>query len=182
MISLRSSVTRKTLNYFFLNPQESVHANELSRKLSSDKRNLVKKLNELESEGILQSEKKGNLRLFRLNREYPFYKEIRNIVLKTTGLEENLREIINQVSGIDRIYIFGSYAQGKMRNHSDIDLLVVGEHSIARLQELLNAIQKRLDREINAVNMGKKDFEKRLKEREPFLLDILENKHIEIAG
>jgi predicted nucleotidyltransferase len=180
MISLRSSITRKTLNYFFLNPQNSFYPNELSRKLSLDKRNLVKKLNELESEGLLRSEKKGNLRLFKLNREYPFFKEIRNIVLKTTGLEENLRDILQQVPGIDRIYVFGSWAQGKMGSHSDIDLLVVGEHSIAEVQELLNAIQSRLNREINAVNMGKIDFEKRLKKGDPFLVNIMGKKHIEI--
>jgi len=41
MISLRSKVARKILNYFFINPQESLYVNELSRKLEVDKRNLV---------------------------------------------------------------------------------------------------------------------------------------------
>ena len=70
MISLRSEITKKLLNYFFLNPQESLYVNELSRKLALDKRNLVKKLKELENETILKSEKRGNLRFYSINRDY----------------------------------------------------------------------------------------------------------------
>jgi predicted transcriptional regulator with HTH domain len=47
MISLRSEITKKLLNYFFLNPKESLYVNELSRNLALDKRNLVKKIKEL---------------------------------------------------------------------------------------------------------------------------------------
>jgi len=56
MISLRSEITRKLLNYFFLNPEASLYVNELARKLGLDKRNLVKKMKELEKEGLLKNE------------------------------------------------------------------------------------------------------------------------------
>ncbi len=61
MISLKSEITKKILNYFFINPQESLYVNELSRNLDLDKRNLVKKLKELEKEGILKSQINVNL-------------------------------------------------------------------------------------------------------------------------
>lgn len=83
MVSLRSGVTRKVLNYFFLNPQESLYVNELSRKLDLDKRNLVKKLKELESEGLLKSELRGNLKIYSINKSYPLYKEYQKIILNT---------------------------------------------------------------------------------------------------
>lgn len=182
MISLRSSVTHKVLGYLFINPGASLYANELSRKLSLDKRNLVKKLNELEADGILRSERKGNLRLYSLDRTYPFFKELKNIVLKTCGLEERLKEIVRILPGLDRIYIFGSYARGRLRGHSDIDLLAVGEHSVLQLQERIVALQELLDREINSVSMGINEFEKRLEEGDPFLSNVLGGKHIEITG
>ncbi len=46
MISLRSEITKTVLNYFFMNPQESLYVNELVQKLHLDKRNLVKKIRE----------------------------------------------------------------------------------------------------------------------------------------
>ena len=54
MISLKSKVTKKILNYFFINPHENLYVNEISRKLQLDKRNLVKKIKELESK-VIQS-------------------------------------------------------------------------------------------------------------------------------
>jgi len=66
MISFRSEITKKVLNYFFLNPQESIYVNELARKLGLDKRNLVKKIRELEEKGLLKSETRGNLKLYSL--------------------------------------------------------------------------------------------------------------------
>lgn len=181
MISLRSEITRKLLNYFFLNPEASLYVNELARKLVLDKRNLVKKIKELEKEGLLKSQARGNLKLYSINRRYPLYKEFKNIILKTVGFEDKLKKLINQTKGIDKAYIYGSYAQNKMDVHSDIDLLIIGNHSIILLQKKLNKLQRELDREINAVNMDKKEFENRRKKKNPFILGILKKKHIEIA-
>ncbi|MDH7513011.1 MAG: hypothetical protein QHH14_08705 [Clostridiales bacterium] len=90
MISLRSQVTRKIPKLFFLNPQETLYVNELSRTLGLDKRNLVKKLHEQDHKGILKSEKRGNLRLYGVNPEFPLYHEYRKNVLKTIRVEERL--------------------------------------------------------------------------------------------
>ncbi len=180
MISLRSKITQRILNYFFINPQESLYVNELSRKLSLDKRNLVKKIKELESEGILESNTRGNLRLYSINRKYPLYKEYERIVLKAVGFEDRLNKILQEIEGISQAYIYGSYAKNKLDVHSDIDLLVVGDHSIVSLQRKLNKLQKDIDREINALNMGDKEFKKRVKDKDQFILDILGKKNIKI--
>jgi DNA-binding transcriptional ArsR family regulator len=84
MISLRSQISKTLLNYFFINPASRVYVNELSRNLKIDKRNLVRKLKELEKEGILKSESSGNLKLYSVNRNYPLYREYRKI-LKVTS-------------------------------------------------------------------------------------------------
>ncbi|MBU2568161.1 MAG: hypothetical protein KJ967_05270 [Elusimicrobia bacterium] len=91
MISLKSGITRKLLNYFFINPKDGFYVNELSRKLVLDKRNLIKKIRELETEGILKSYVRGNLKIYSINRNYPLYNEYRRIVIKTLGFENALR-------------------------------------------------------------------------------------------
>ena len=80
MISLKSAITFKILSYFFLHPQESLYINELGRKFHLDKRNLVKKLRELEQEGILQCRVIGNVKLYSINPEYPLYNEYNKII------------------------------------------------------------------------------------------------------
>lgn len=180
MISLKSELTKALLNYFFINPHAELYINELSRKLGLDKRNLVKKLKELEKDGILKSQTRGNLKLYSINESYPLYEEFKKIILKTIGVEDKLRRILKEVDGIRDAYIYGSYAKNKMDIHSDIDLLIIGDHEIRLLQKKLNNLQKEIDREINPVNMGEKEYKKRIRNEDPFIFKILKEKHIKI--
>ncbi|MBL7157063.1 MAG: nucleotidyltransferase domain-containing protein [Candidatus Omnitrophica bacterium] len=181
MISLKSKVTGSILNYFFINPGSSLYVNELSEKLSLDKRNLVKKLKELEKEGLLKSEPKGNLKLYSGDKKYPLYNEYKKIILKTLGFEKKLADLLKDVKGIETVYIYGSYAENRLSVHSDIDLLVIGNHKIISLQKKVSRLQKEIDREINAVSMAKNDFNKRKRSGDPFIKGVLKKKYIEIA-
>jgi predicted nucleotidyltransferase len=178
MLSLKSKITQKVLNYFFLNPEESLYVNELARKLFLDKRNLVKKIRELEQEGLLISQQRGNLKLYSINDKFSLYKEYRNIILKTLGFEETLRTRLKEVPGIEQAYIYGSYADNKMNAHSDIDLLIIGKHKISVLQKIISRFQRELDREINVVNMDKNEFLNRRKNKDPFIANIFKKNPI----
>ena len=180
MISLRSEITKKLLNYFFINPHEELYVNEISKKLYLDKRNLVKKIKELEKEGIVKSHHRGNLKLSSINKDYPLYNEYRIIVVKTLGFEENIKRILMEVKGIKEAYIYGSYAKEKMDVHSDIDLLVIGNHGIVPLQKRVNKIQKEINREINITNMDEQEFKNRIKGRDFFITDVLKQKNIRV--
>lgn len=180
MIPLRSELTKALLNYFFINPHEELYINELSRKLNLDKRNLVKKLKELEKEGILKSQIRGNLKLYSVNTNYPLYEEYKKIVLKTTGIEYKLRKIFKEESGVKEAYIYGSYAKNTMDIHSDIDLLIIGNHKILSLQKKLSTLQREIDREINSVSMDELEYKKRIKNKDPFILGVIRGEHIRV--
>jgi predicted nucleotidyltransferase len=70
--------------------------------------------------------------------------EYKNLVLKIIGLDDKLRALINEVPGIKETYIYGSYAKNKLDAHSDIDLLIIGKHSIIFLQKKINKLQIKL--------------------------------------
>lgn len=180
MISLASQITQKILNYFFLNPEESLYINELSRRLGLDKRNLVRKLRQLEQFGILKSEKKGNLRLYSIDQKFPLYKEYKKIVFKTIGVEEKPKQIMKDIPGIKEAYIYGSYAQDKMDVHSDLDIIVIGNHDISSLQKKIIVLQREINREINCVNMSEDEFKRRMERRDPFLSGIFKKKVIKL--
>jgi len=181
MLSLRSKVTRKVLTYFFSNPHESLYVNEMAVLLGVDKRNLVKKLRELESIGLMRSKARGNLRLYSVNPSYPLYREYKRIFQKTVGVEAKLREAVRLTPGVKRAYIFGSYARDAMQTHSDIDILVVGDHSVITLQKELNKIQSEIEREVNCVHMNEDEFRRREETEDPFLRDVFAHPTIELA-
>ncbi len=82
MISLKSKVTQKILEAFFLNEKERFYVNEMAKKIKEDPSNVYKKLIDLKEEGILLDEYQGKERYFSLNKNYPFRKEYKRLVLK----------------------------------------------------------------------------------------------------
>ncbi len=176
---LRSKITQAVLSYFFLQEDKAMYVNEIARRLNLNRGNLVRKLKELEVEGILRSKWQGNQLYYSLNSEFPLIKEYKNIICKTVGLEHILRERLKGLSEIKKVFIFGSYADDKMDISSDIDLLVVGDQDTIELHKMIAQVQKITDRAINTVSMSLEEFEKK-KITEPFLKNIFKQKIIKI--
>jgi predicted nucleotidyltransferase len=177
MITLNSHITRQVLNYFFLHPEADMYINEIARRLDLDSGNLTRKLKEIEAEGILKSELRGNQRYYMINSEYPLIEQYKKIILSTVGIEPLLKKILKSVSGIQSAFLYGSYARDSMNAGSDIDLFVVGEHNTLALQKQIAIIQKTTDREINVFSIGSNEFEKR-KENDSFIKNVMKSKKI----
>lgn len=180
MISLKAKETKAVLGYLFLHENAELYVNEMARKFSLDDGNLSRKLKQLAREGILKCRDSANSCFYSLNREYPLLKEYKGIVLKTIGVEQKLRDVLSDVQGIEQAFIFGSYAKGSMDAASDIDLLVVGKHDTLVLQKAVVVIQKEMDREINVISMGSKEYQEKLK-KDPFIKSLAKKKKVRIV-
>jgi len=181
MISLRSKVTIKLLDYYFLNPQAQVYINELARILGLDPKNTETKLKELEKEGLFKSEFRGKQRYFFLAKDNPILEHYRQIFLKTHGIEKKLKDMISNIKGLKEAYLFGSYASNKMDSSSDIDLLAIGTHSVLELQRVIAKLQKDTGREFNVMNLNMKEFEAKKKNRDPFITSVFKTKIIRLV-
>ena len=178
MISFSSKISQKVLIYFLLNPEAELYLNEMARKFDVDRANLSRKLTEWEKEGLLNKRQLGNLSLYKINRKYPLLREVQNIVKKSFGLEVELKKTLDKIKGIKKAIVFGSYAKDKMEMESDIDLLLVGSHDFLETQKVIVKLQKKLDREINVIDMTENEFAKAKKQE--LIKNILSHKHIKI--
>lgn len=143
-----------------------------------DPKNVHRKLSELEQEGLLKSEFRGKERYFSIDKNYPLLEPYRQIFLKTSGIEQRLKQILTKITGIKAAYLFGSYARNRMDASSDIDILIVGAHSPLQVQKRFTPLQIETGREINVVNMDPKEFGQ--KKKENFLKNIFDNKPIQL--
>lgn len=180
MISFKSKITVKILNYFFLNPEAKLYINELAKTLGLDPKNAYRKLEELEAEGLFQSEFRGKERYFFLVKTNPLLSHYRQIFLTTFGLEQKLREILKNLPGVEEGYLFGSYARNKMISSSDIDVLIIGSHSVLELQKEINHLQKEIGREFNIINLSRKEFDAKKKTKDQFIKNVFEDKTIKL--
>jgi len=178
MINFKAKITQAVLGYFFVNPQAEMYLNEIARKFKVDRGNLVRKLAEWEREGVLLKNKKGNLSLYTVNHQYPFFPELKKIFKKSFGLENELKEKLKSIKSLKTAIIFGSYAKDKLSAESDIDLLLVGSHNFLTVEREIVKLQGRFDREINIVDMTEDEFGR--KKNEDFLKNVFRGKIIKL--
>ncbi|MBI5554561.1 MAG: nucleotidyltransferase domain-containing protein [Elusimicrobia bacterium] len=177
-----SSNRELLLSIFFTNPDKSYYLQEIGRIVGKKPGNFQRTINKIVDEGILTSEYKGNLRFFQINKGYPFYKELRKIVLGTAGLEYSLRKLIKETQGIDSAFIYGSFAEGKEKLESDLNLCIIGEPEENLVMNKIDKLEKRFNREINYVIYKKREIKEKLKESNSFVSNILNRPKIVLKG
>jgi len=181
--SIFKSKTRKELfRLYFTNPESEYYLRELERLFDIPVSMIRKELLRLEENGIFMSTKKGNLTYFYLNKSYPLFDELKSIVFKTIGIKGLLKGVLEKIKDIEVAFIYGSYAKNEENAASDIDLFVMGKSDEDKLVMELGRLEKLLKREINYSLYTKDDFEKKKRQKDSFVWDLLENPKVFLIG
>jgi predicted nucleotidyltransferase len=177
-----SRIRAKILGWLFTHPEESFFVRQLALILKEDPTNVSREMARLEELGILRSNRSGNLKHFQANQECPFFEELKGLVLKTSGVAGRIRASLERLAGIEFAFIYGSYAKGEEKADSDVDLLIIGDVDMDRLDSNLEKLEKILGREINYVFYSMKEFKDKKRARNGFLMDVLSAKKIMVVG
>ena len=180
MIQIRSKIAINILGYFFINPSRFNYVNELAKILEADPGNLYRKLIEMEKEGILISEERGNQKYYGLNKKYPLLKELKRSYETKYGLVNLLKEKLSKLENLKEAYIFGSYAAGNFGQESDVDILLIGDHSPLEAKRTILPLQKVVGREINIIDISEKELKSRKKTNDDFIKNIFSKKTIKL--
>lgn len=175
-----SQTALAVLSLYFLNPKSKHHLRDLAQKIGVDAGNLSREMKTLTNAGYFKTEEIGRLKFFTLNTQHPLYKELKGIVLKTTGVEAQVREALKSVKNIDRAFIYGSFATQKQDASSDIDLMVIGQAGTTEVVGALRPLEKKLGREIHFRLVTQQEFNEKVKKRDAFYTNILSKKIIEL--
>ena len=170
------------LSLFFGRPDEEFYVREIEKILQEDVGNISRELKNLEGIGLLVSRKKGNLKYYLLDRKFPLHDELRSIILKTKGAVGVLQGVLSGVKGVEFAFIFGSFATGLETARSDVDLMVIGKVPLDRLIKILREPEEILGREINPSLFERREIEKRLQDKEPFISRVMREPKIMLIG
>ncbi|MGQ4873704.1 MAG: nucleotidyltransferase domain-containing protein [Promethearchaeia archaeon] len=81
-------------------------------------------------------------------------------------------KLLKEKFPIDIIYLYGSFAKNQIHEGSDIDLIIIGDFK-ERFFERIGKILELTDLPIEPLVYTKKEFENMIKEKNPFILEIL---------
>lgn len=157
--NLISSKTRiKLLLKFFLNSSTTAYLRSLEAEFGESSNAIRLELNKMEEAGMLKSFMNGNKKMYQANDQYPLFREIHNILLKTIGIDHIIDKVINRLGAVHQVFLVGEFARGI--DSPIIDLLIVGDVDKQYLLELADKAEKMISRKIRYLVFGKDEFEK----------------------
>lgn len=173
----------EVLRLFFLRSSSRHYLREISSLTDQPVRAIQRELARLEKAGLLVSSAEGNRKYFKANSQSPVFSELRSLMVKTSGIEDYLKKILQEQSdAIQLAFIFGSFARGSETVASDIDLMIIGDITSRELSRLLTPLKEDLDREMNPVTIRAREFQENIDKGDSFTQSILEEPKIFLIG
>lgn len=179
---LSSQVRAEIFRLLFNGNKTAIHLRDLQRKSQLSIGTIQKEIGHLKNLDLVTSERDGNRLYYTANSDHPLYKHICGLVEKTSGVAEKLRETLNSINGIECAFIFGSFAKGEEKSHSDIDLIVIGSVGLRILSSRFKDLTEQTEREINPHIYSKKSWVEKLKKKDHFIQNVMNEKKIFLVG
>ena len=170
----KSRIRRKIILLFVYNQEKEFYLSEIARQVKTSAGTAQRELNRLRRMDFISFKKRGNLSLYRLNQAFSLLGEIEAIIRKTVGIEVMLGDELQKVKGVSFAFIFGSYAKGRLRSDSDIDLYVVGRPDEDDVYRAVRSVEDTVGREINYHIASEDEFARKAR-TDSFVKDVIIN-------
>jgi DNA-binding MarR family transcriptional regulator len=89
---ITSRVRRKIIVVYAKYPDFKTHVRGLAKLIKEDAGNIQRELKRLEKIGFLISERQGNTKIYYTNKQFPIFKELQSIVLKSQRVAAQKRQ------------------------------------------------------------------------------------------
>ena len=178
-----SRVRVKILQLFLSSSQDSLfHVREIVRRVAEEINAVRRELARMEKFGMVSSEWRANRRLYRFRKDYIYYKELLNLVAKSTGLGGAIMKNKGKLGRIKYAMLATRYFNSKLSGSENVDLLIVGQIVLPELQAIVADEQVKRENEINYSFMDEAEFQFRVKRRDPFILRVITQPKIMLLG
>ena len=165
-----------------MNLEKKYYLRELANELELPYSMVYKERGNLVRLGIITEEKRGKVNLVSVNRDLPYFAELKTLIAKTAGVGGVLHDSLEGLKGVEYALVYGSFASGEDTASSDIDLLVVGSVDGEEVLRAVADCERRLGREVNYILWSEKEFLNRVVSGHRLVVDIAARPVIMVVG
>jgi predicted transcriptional regulator with HTH domain len=172
-----SGIRADIMSLLFNNPDEKFYVREIARLVNKNPSGVKRELDKLEKMDLALSEKEGNLKYFKVNRNSPLFPELKGLIAKSLGLPGALKSVL-KASDAKTAFIHGPYINNA--SLPSLNLFVVTDSN--HIKKTLGEIEKRFGRKIRYTAMSSSDYKTKKKSGERSLKKLLTVKKILLLG
>jgi predicted nucleotidyltransferase len=182
--ALMTRTQQRVLGRLFGHPDRTFYASELIREAGTGSGAAQRELAKLEESGLVVARRIGHQKHYQANAASPLFPDLRNIITKTVGLVEPLRDALKPIaSDIKMAFVYGSVAKATDRVTSDIDLIVVSDSlTYGDVFGALDKVTRVLGRTVNPTVYSSAEFTKRTKTDNAFITRVLDGPKVWVIG
>jgi predicted nucleotidyltransferase len=182
--ALFTKTQQRVLRVFFGQPERSFYASELIRDAGTGSGAAQRELAKLEESGLVVTRRIGNQKHYQANAASPLFSELRNIVLKTVGLAEPLRDALKPLSSAIRAaFVYGSVAKATDQSGSDIDVMIISDSlTYGDVFGAVEQVTRTVGRNVNPTVYTTAEFSKRAQTENAFVTRVLEQPKLWVIG
>ncbi|WP_314171783.1 ArsR family transcriptional regulator [Streptomyces winkii] len=179
---LRSQLQGELLALVLLHPEREYSLTEIARELGASHTAVLREVNRLGEAEILASRHVGRTRLVSVRSDTPLVRPLTELIAVSFGPVPLLTENLREVSGVERAFIYGSWAaryRGEPgQQPGDVDVLVVGRPDPDELFDAAERSERRLGREVNIHRVSASSWDSDTSD--PFLTSVRERPLVEL--
>lgn len=182
--ALFTPAQQKLLGLLFVRVNQGFHLNEIMRLTGLGSASAQRELKRLHESGVIVSERIGNVRRFKPNKDCIVFGELSGLVKKTFGLVSVLNSALAPLQHVLNVaFVYGATAKEQEGMDTAVELLLIGDNtSYGELLSRLPVAERLLRRKINPNLYSIPDFKRRLREQQPFILEVLRGQKIYVLG
>jgi DNA-binding transcriptional ArsR family regulator len=181
--ALIGATRQRVLAETYRNPERWWYLHELARTLKLRPSSIQRDLTVLAAGGLLARRQNGNRVYFKADDTSPIFPELRQLLLKTIGLADVLKEALQALAAkVQVAFVYGSVASSEERSSRDVDLMIVGQVRLAEVAAALRGVASRIGRSVNPTVYAPREFATKLKQGNHFLKNVVAGRKLFICG
>lgn len=177
-----SKVRIKTLEYFLLNPKESIHLRGAVREFNEEINAVRRELTRLEELKLVSVEDKGNRKYFTLNLDHQFIPELMSLFHKSYGLGAEIINNKSKLGSVEYAFLTPYYTRDAEFGQNPIDMVIIGKVDLSHLEKLVSKAQDLKKREIHYTVLSDSEFQTRKRRGDTFIVDLLVQDNCMLIG
>ncbi len=174
-ILLGSKARARLMRFFILNPEKEYLFSEIVKKNLLKPGEVRKELNSFKKIGFTKEKKRKNKKLYQLNGEFSFYKEIEKLIMGS-GISPQCKSLKN-IKKIGNVKV--ALTSGIFVNNSEkLDLLLVVDNvNRVKLRNLITHLEAEVGKELRYMIISSEELIYRLDMLDRFLINLFKNEH-----
>jgi predicted nucleotidyltransferase len=174
---------RMVLGLLMSHPDRAFYLREIAEITGLGVGHVQRELGRLVKAGIIHRFKQGRHVYFRADPACSIFDELRGIVIKTVGVGDVLRHALMPLRDRIRVaFVFGSVARREEHSSSDVDLMVIGDVSLAEVVGVIRDVEQSLGRPVNPTVYPPAEFSSKLAVGHHFVTKVVEREKLMLIG